>query len=378
MSAALGACGVLLVAQGQAPRLPTAASAAQQLRVQAIYDRLEPAVVDVTSVLRYDAETAQGTGFVINAADGLILTNNHVIRDATTVTVRLTSDGRQFPARIVGADVPADVALLQVPHIPRLATASIGESAAVNSGAPVLSIGNKAGAGGAPTSAPGVIIGLGETIQANDASSAFTETLHDMLQTSAHIAPGDSGGPLADAEGQVIGMVTAAGNGPAGLVGYAIPIGDALAAARLIVGGHHAPGVFTGTGGFLGVVAPATTERDPRRQATSRASLAPPFPAASRLPCVQTPPAAAMPAKVAPARSGALVFGVLCGTSAAAAGLAPGDVITSVNGRPVTSPDALTAIVSACRPGSLIPVTWISPAGQRRTRLVRLAAAPAA
>src|SRR5215469_3370802 len=210
ISAGLGACGGLLLAQDQAPRQGPSSSAAS-LHVQAVYNRLEPSIVDVAASLRYDGETAEGTGFVINAADGLVLTNNHVIRDATAVTVTLTRNGEQFPARIVGADLPADVALLQVEGPPKLSQAAVGNSSTLGSGAPVLALGNQAGAGGTPTVAPGFVTGTGQTIEANDASTAFTETLHDMLATSAHIAPGDSGGPLADAQGQIVGMVTAAG-----------------------------------------------------------------------------------------------------------------------------------------------------------------------
>src|SRR5512146_2354934 len=234
MSAGVSACGILLMT-GDAtppPRGAVATSAPKALSNRAIYARIAPAVVDVSSSLRYDAETADGTGFVINAAAALILTNNHVIRDATEVTVTLTSTGRRYPARIVGTDVPADVALLQLrgtagasgPAVPGLVAAPVGDSKALAQGAPVLAIGNQAGAGGAPTVTAGVISGLGQTIQANDAGSGFTETLHNMLQTSARIAPGDSGGPLADAAGQVIGMNTAAGSGAADRSGYAIPI----------------------------------------------------------------------------------------------------------------------------------------------------------
>ena len=85
-----------------------------------------------------------------------------------------------------------------------------------------------------------------------------------------------------------------------------------------------------------------------------------------------------MPASVAPVDSGALVDGVLCGTAADAAGLTAGDVIITADGRAVSSPDALTAIVDACRPGSVVEVTWVSPADATRTSRVRLDAAPAA
>jgi S1-C subfamily serine protease len=378
MSAALGASSVLLVAQGRVPS--QAATGRARLHVQAVYDKVEPAVVDVTSTLRYDGETAEGTGVIISAADALVLTNNHVIRDATQVTVTLTASGRRYPARVVGADVAADVALLQLQGATGLSAAAMGNSRAVASGTPVLAIGNRAGAGGDPADAPGVISALGQTIQASDASSGFTETLHDMLQTSAHIAPGYSGGPLANGAGQVIGMDTASGTGASGGGGYAIPINDALSAARLITAGRAALGVVIGPRGFLGVVIPETSATSPQAQAGSRAparSRTAPADARPTARCLQTSVAANPPAILAPARSGALVDGVLCGTAAAAVGLAAGDVITRAAGQPVTSPKELTAIMNGCRPGALVPVTWVNTSGTRVTRLVRLDAAPA-
>lgn len=379
LSAVLGASGVLLMAQGgEVSQSPVAVGPPHNSQIPTIYDKLEPTVVDVTSALRYNAETAEGTGFVINAAEGLILTNNHVIRGATTVTVTLTSDGREFPARIVGEDVDADVALLQIQDPAGLATAAIGNSSGLPPGSPVLALGNQAGIGGAPTVAPGVITGKGQTIQANDASSSFTETLHNMLVTNAHVAPGDSGGPLADAQGQVIGMVTAAGTSPPN-AGYAIPINYALAAARLIAVGRSAPGVIIGPQAFLGVVTASVRDSGSERHSGGASSpQTAPSSATGAPACLQTSTAATPPGRTAPVRSGALVYGVLCGTGAEAAGLAAGDVITSADGRPVTSPSGLTAIVNGCRVGALVPVTWVSAAGKRQIRLVRLDVAPAA
>jgi S1-C subfamily serine protease len=376
MSAALGASGVLLMAQVQAPSQPT--TARTTLHVRAIYDKVQPAVVDVTSTLRYDGETAEGTGVIISAADALVLTNNHVIRDATQVIVTLTASGRRYPARIVGVDVAADVALLRLQGATRLAAATIGNSSVVATGTPVLAIGNRAGAGGDPTIAPGVISALGQTIRADDPSSGFTETLHDMFQTSARIVPGYSGGPLADGAGQVIGMDTASGSGAPGASGYAIPIADALAVARLIAAGRTAPGVVIGPRGFLGVVIPETAATSPRQQAGEAPSPRTGPAKSQPAHCLQTSATASIPAVLPPVRSGALVEGVLCGTGAAAVGLAAGDVITRAAGQPVTSPRVLTAIMNGCRPGALVPVTWVSTSGARQTRLVRLGTAPAA
>jgi S1-C subfamily serine protease len=379
LGAALGIGGVLLVRPFTSP--PSASSlagqsAARALNERAIFDRLEPSIVDVTSTLRYDDETASGTGFIIDGKAGLVLTNNHVIRDATSVTARLTSTGKTYPAKIIGADVGADIALLQLQGAAGLPAAPVGNSAALKPGAPVLAIGNQAGQGGPPTIAPGIISSLNRTIQANDGTSGFTEILHGMLQTSAQIEPGDSGGPLADAAGVVIGVDTAAGTGGQ-VAGYAIPIDGAMTVARQIAAGRPEPGISFGVGGFLGVVMPSTTSPSPRAQAQAEHGLAPARGGQSPQSCLDTESGAGVPTTVAPARSGALVDGVLCGTGAATAGITAGDVITQVAGRPVSSPDALTAIVSACLPGTLVPVTWVSTNGTTKTSLVSLDSAPA-
>ena len=352
-----------------------------------IYYLLSPSVVDVSATLGYDGESAAGTGFVVDARAGLVLTNNHVIRDATTVTARLTSTGRTYSARIVGTAPGADIAVLQLSGATGLTPAPVGDSAAVTVGTPVLAIGNRAGRGGAPTTAPGVINGLNRTILAADGISGFTETLHGMLETSARIQPGDSGGPLAGPTGTVIGVDTAAGTGTSP-AGYAIPIGTAMALERQIAAGRRAPGISIGTAGFLGVLvtsaasaAPVPRPRAPQARALDAAGPASRPAGASRgsrpAGCLGTRAGAQAPAAVAPARSGVVVDGVLCGTGASEAGIAPGDVITRVAGRPVSSASTLSAVMSGCRPGGVVPVTWITVAGVTRTSLVRLGAAPA-
>jgi S1-C subfamily serine protease len=381
LGVALGAGGVLLLRPfGVLSVVPasslTGRSAARPMNTKAIYDRLEPSIVDVTATLRYDDETASGTGFVVDGRAGLVLTNNHVIRDATSVTATLTSTGKKYPASVVGVDVAADIAVLQLQGAAGLTAAPLGESASVTVGTPVLAIGNQAGQGGSPTIAPGVIDSLNRTILANDGSSGFTETLRGMLQTSARIEPGDSGGPLVNAAGVVVGVDTAAGTGTAA-VGYAIPISGAMAVARQIATRRPAPGIVIGTGGFLGVVIPATARHAPRLQEQGDHSHGAAGSAA--LPgCLDTEAQASLPPAIAPARAGALVEGVLCGTGAAAAGIAAGDVITAAAGRPVSSPDALTAIMRPCRPGTMVQVTWVTADGATRTALVLVDVAPVA
>ncbi len=131
-------------------------------------------------------------------------------------------------------------------------------------------------------------------------------------------------------------------------------------------------------GGFLGVIIPSTATVSPRAQAAEERSLgADAAGSASQRGCLPTEAGAGVPASVAPVESGALVDGVICGTAADAAGIAAGDVIITADGRAVSSPDALTAIVNACRPGSVVEVTWVSPSDATRTSRVRLDAAPA-
>ena len=158
----------------------------------------------------------------------IILTNNHVIRDATSVTVTVPVTGQTYPADIVGVDVAADVAVLQIRPVAGLHGVPLGDSTTVTAGARVMSFGNQAGAGGSPAVAPGVITGTDRTIQADDGAAGFSETLYAMLATTARIEPGDSGGPLAGVGGTVIGVDTAAGTGGAD-TGYAhaIPINAA-------------------------------------------------------------------------------------------------------------------------------------------------------
>ena len=378
LSAAAGVGGTRAVQHLTAPGpaaagMPgTAAERPGTLNAEAVYQAVEPGVVDVTSNLRYLQETAKGTGFVIDSAAGLILTNNHVIDGATSVTVTPVTSGRSYPARILGYDRADDVALLQVRGIPRLKAVTIGRSARVRVGMPVLAIGNEAGQGGSPTVAPGVISNLDRTIVATDQSSGLNETLHGMMQTSADIRPGDSGGPLAGADGRVIGINTAAG-GNTVYSGYAIPIDQAMPIARQIAVGRPGARVQIGLPAFLGVLLPDSSSTSPQRQARRDPHQTG---AVSGSGCTSGNTTAA-PASIAPAGTGALVNGVLCGTPAAQAGLFAGDVITSAGGHAVTSPRSLTAILGRFRPGSQVALAWVAPGGSLHTAVVTLAGGPA-
>jgi S1-C subfamily serine protease len=346
---------------------------------EAVYDKVLPGIVDVSSDLRYLEETAKGTGIVIDAASGLVLTNNHVIDGATDVTVTPVLSGRSYQATVLGYDPSQDVALLQLRGVPGLRAAPIGNSAQIIMGMPVLAIGNEAGQGGSPTVAPGLISGLDRTIDASDNDSGLSEILSGMLQTDADIRPGDSGGPLANAAGQVIGIDTAAGgSGQAARVGYAIPVDKALSVAGRIAARQGSQTVHIGLPAFLGVLVPASSSTNPLRQADQEQQRTGIVSSSSR-DCITSDAGSysAIPAEIAPARSGALVNGVLCGTAAAAAGISAGDVITALGGHAITSPGSLTALLGGYRPGASARLAWVSPDGAGHTAWVTLTAGPA-
>jgi S1-C subfamily serine protease len=347
--------------------------------------KIEPGVVDIDAAIQYSGGTSsEGTGMIINGS-GLVLTNNHVISGARVIKVTSVTTGKAYRATVLGYDAAQDVALLQIPGATGLKAVSVGNSSQVRLGTPVLALGNAEGQGGLPKLAAGIINSLNKTITPTDESTGTTETLHGMLQTSAQIVSGDSGGPLANAAGQVIGMDTANASdsgGTGAVLGYAIPINRALAVARQIAAGQGSATVQIGVPGFLGVLVARSSSSSPRQQAREQrqqqsggGSQGAQGPRGGG--CTDNSGDTSVPSVIAPASTGALVDGVLCGTPAATAGLAGGDVVTSVNGRAVTTPNSLTTLMNAFRPGARVSLSWETTDGRHVTRTLVLAAAPA-
>jgi S1-C subfamily serine protease len=347
---------------------------------------VEPGLVDITSTLKYQSETAEGTGMILSAS-GLVLTNNHVIDGATTVSASLAYDpGQTYQARVVGYDSTGDIAVLQLDGASGLATVRFGNSSQVKVGTAVLALGNAEGRGGV-TPAPGYINALNRSIQASDQGSNTIEDLNHMLQTNAQIEQGDSGGALANNAGQVIGMVTAANTSDQygqseGTIGFAIPINSALAVARQIASGQASSSVYIGVPGFLGVEVAQSSSSDPRQQAADEQQSgnghgAHRFGSRDGTGCVSGGQESAVPGTIAPASTGALVVGILCGTPADARGLAAGDVITAVNGQAVTNPGSLTGITARYHPGDVVSVSWEDPSGAKHTTSITLGSGPA-
>ena len=173
-----------------------------------------------------------GSGIIIST-DGYILTNRHVVENATTATVEL-EDGRTFPATIVKVSDSNDLALVRI-QATGLTAARIGDSTGIQVGETALAIGSPLGTY-TETVTRGIVSGLGREVTATDEVTRQPTTLTGLIQTDAAINPGNSGGPLLDATGAVIGVNTAVATSAEGL-GFAIPIADAATLIAQATGG---------------------------------------------------------------------------------------------------------------------------------------------
>lgn len=215
----------------------TAATASTQQTgdVSSLVQRAEKAVVKITSQVTRQTVFGQaasgeavGTGFIVDS-NGLILTNYHVVEGASSITVTL-NDGRTYAARVVKASSSADLAVLKI-DATGLSTLTLGNSSQVLAGQSVVAIGYALDLKGSPTVTTGIVSATGRTIQVQDdgaSSGPVVRTYSNILQISAAINSGNSGGPLLDMQGRVIGIDTAGAQG-ADNIGFAIPIDQAKA-----------------------------------------------------------------------------------------------------------------------------------------------------
>jgi len=310
----------------------------------------EIGVVDITSQLTYDQAESAGTGIVLTSS-GEILTNNHVVEGATSISVTVVSTGAVYTAAVVGTDATDDVAVLQLTGASGLQTAHLDTAGDTAVGEAVTGVGNAGGTGGAPSASPGTVTALEQTITTQAEQTAASETLHGLIQTDADIQAGDSGGPLFDAADQVIGIDTAAAEGGETTAGYAIPIEDALAIAAQIESGQASATVTIGYPAFLGIEVASAAEESAAGYGYAYGSTG---------------------------TAGATVSGVIDGGSAAAAGLTAGDTITALGGTTIGSAQDLTAALGALKPGQTVSVSWTDAAGGAHTADVTLAQGPVA
>ena len=300
-------------------------------------------IVNVETNLAYQNGEAAGTGMVLTPT-GEVLTNNHVIRGASTIRVVVPSAHRSYSASVVGYDLVDDVAVLQLKDASGLATVTTGSSAALQRGQPVTAVGN-AGGTGVLTSTTGSVVALGRDITVSDEQGG-AEQLQGLIQINAPLRPGDSGGPLLDSAHRVIGMDTAASasftfQSGGSSQGYAIPIDRALALAKQIVSGRASTHVHVGGTAFLGVQLQSSGYYRGTRYS-----------------------------------AGQMIEYVVPGSPVARAGLVAGDVITNVDGHAVDSPTALIALLLQKHPGETATLTWLDQLGGTHTGTVTLASGP--
>src|SRR5262249_30035121 len=251
-------------------------------------------------------QQGEGSGVIVSA-DGYIVTNNHVVDGATELNVSM-SDKREMKARVIGTDSQTDIALIKVdardlPHV------TLGSSAAVEVGDIALAIGNPFGLG--QTVTMGIISATGR-------GGLGIEDYEDFIQTDAAVNPGNSGGPLVNVNGELIGINTAILSGGGGNegVGFAVPINMARTVMNQILKTGKVPG------GWLGVAVQPVT------------------------------PSIAKAFGVSGEARGALIADISPDSPAAHAGLAKGDIIVEMNGQPVTDSRALSLKVSEMAPGT--------------------------
>ena len=318
------------------------------LTTSQIATQTDPGLVNINTTLGYQQAQAAGTGMVLTSS-GVVLTNNHVINGATSITARDIGNGRTYQAKVVGYDHSHDVAVLQLQGASGLQTVTLGDSGSASSGQKVVALGNALGKGGTPAVATGHIASLGASITASDEGAGTSEQLTGLIHHNAGIQPGDSGGPLVNTAGQIIGINTAASQGTKfqgqQTQAFAIPINQAKSIADQIEAGTSSTTVHIGPTGLLGV------------QILSANSAA-----ASG---IQT-------------GAGANVAGVVAGTPAAGAGLTQGDVIVSVDGQSVSSPEQLQSALGQHHPGDSVTIGWQDQTGQTQSASVVLANGPAA
>jgi S1-C subfamily serine protease len=332
----------LFPARTSAPSLSTPVSSAATAldrapaapgSVRAVVERVRPAVVQITNEqivldqLGRSAIAQAGVGSgVIYDPQGLILTNNHVVAGARSLTVSLP-DGRVYRGRLLGGDPQMDLAVVRItPQAGEaLPVAVLGDSSMLTVGDEVVAIGNALGLPGGPTVTAGVVSALDRAIQEPlETPGGPGPYLYDLVQTDASINPGSSGGPLLNMAGEVVGINTLGAGGDGNVLAQGIGFAIAINAARPIADQLASEGRVSHP--FLGIAYGLLT------------------------------PALAAQLDV-PVKQGVVIRQVVRGAPAAQAGIQPKDVITAVDGQPIVDETTLGRALSRRTPGERVELT---------------------
>ncbi len=325
------------------------AQASGSASLAALTANVDPVVVDINTVIQTGngSGSAAGTGIILTST-GEVLTNNHVVSGSTSITVTIANHSGTYRAHVVGVDPTKDVALIQVEGVAGLPTATLADSSTVQVGEPIVTFGNALGQGGLPSVTEGSIVALDQSLTASDGTSS--EQLTGMMQIDASISPGDSGGPIVNSAGQVIGMITAGQStgrvSTATTVGFAIPTNNALPVVNQIRSGQASSEVIIGPVGYLGIQVTNLTAGTAAQLGLS-------------------------------STSGALVTGVVSGSPAEGAGIGRYAVITAAAGTTVDSSATLGMALHSHKPGDIVSVTWVYAGGSQHTASITLTSGPA-
>ncbi|MEB3980656.1 S1C family serine protease [Mycobacterium sp. 663a-19] len=300
-----------------------------------VVGQVGPQVVDISTKFGYNNAVGAGTGIVIDPG-GVVLTNNHVISGATDISAFAVGNGQTYGVDVIGYSRTADVAVLQLRGGGGLPAANIGDGVAI--GDPIVALGNAGGQGGTPSAVAGKVVALNQTVSATDTLTGANETLGGLIQADAPIRPGDSGGPMVNGNGQVIGMNTAATDSykMSKGQGFAIPIGTAMGVANQIRSGAGSNTVHIGPTAFLGL------------------------------------------GVMDNGGNGARVERVVATGPAAAAGIVPGDVIVGLDNVAINGATAMTEALVPHHPGDTLAVHLRSNGVGERTVNVTAAEGPPA
>jgi serine protease Do len=316
--------------------------------VAAVVQRVLPAVVNVTTdVFRTDpfgnAQQGRGvgTGFIVRS-DGVIVTNCHVVEGASRITVFTSaSHPDKYNARLIGADCLNDIAVLKV-DATELPTVRLGDSSGLRLGQQVVALGYALALEGGPTVTDGIVSSLDRTITAQDPGCDVcpnnTRTYSNAIQTDAAINHGNSGGPLVDMRGRVVGM-NSAGTDSAENIGFAIPIDAAKQTITSAITDPLAPAAYLGVS-----TQPVTADM------AFQLGL--------------------------PVDSGAYVLGTTTDGPAAGAGIKEGDVIVRIGDRQIGGADDVGAMLGTLHPGDPVTIELVNHDGGRRTITVTLGTRP--
>jgi S1-C subfamily serine protease len=346
--------------------------------VNAIASKVDPGLVDINTTLGYQQEQAAGTGIVLSS-NGVILTNNHVIDGATSISVTDIGNHQTYTASVVGYDRTKDIAVLQLHNASGLQTATLGNSSNVSVGEDVVGIGNAGGTGGTPSAAGGTVTALNQSITASDDGDGTSEQLSGLIETNADIQPGDSGGSLVNTSGAVLGLDTAASAGTSfqyngqssGTQGFAIPIDTALSIAKTIEAGSGSSTIHIGETAFLGVEINAESSSSGDSGSGGGGGFGGFFGGNSG-----STGSTGNTGNTGNTASGASVASTVTNGPAQEAGLAGGDVITSLGGTTISSANDLTNAISQHHPGDKVSIGWTDSSGQPHTATVQLSSGP--